>query len=160
MSQMRDLLQNLGDQGLTLGCVESMTGGLFAAEATAIPGASSVFKGGIVAYTPAVKTKVIGVPQEMIDEKGVVSADVAQSMAQRGRRLLGADIVLAVTGNAGPTAEPGDAPVGQAYFALASKEGVWTFGYLFSGERNEIRKAAVDMMVRFGFSQVARIKAE
>jgi len=153
MANMNDLLQALAERGLTLGSVESMTGGLFAAEATSIPGASQVYKGGIVSYSVPVKVNNVGVEQKLIDENGVVSAPVAQAMADHGREALGVDVCLSVTGNAGPTAEPGDAPVGSVFFGLATKDGVWTFGYNFEGERNEIRQAAVKMMISFGLSQ-------
>ena len=153
MANMHDLLQTLADRGLTLGSVESMTGGLFAAEATRIPGASAVYKGGVVSYSSEVKVNVVGVEKNLIDDYGVVSAPVATAMARHGRETLGVDICLSVTGNAGPTAEPGEAPVGMVYFGLATKDGVWAFGYSFEGERNAIRAAALQMMINFGLSQ-------
>ena len=153
MSRMHDLLQSLADKGKTLGSIESMTGGLFAAQATDIPGASNVFKGAIVSYSEEVKIKALGVDPNIIDEHGVVSALVAQQMAAKGREVLGVDIALSITGNAGPTAEPGDAPIGQVYLGLATKDGVWSFGYKFEGTRQEIRQKAVELMITFGLSQ-------
>ena len=158
MNRMHSLLQNLADRGLTLGCVESMTGGLFAAEATSIPGASNVFKGGLVTYSVELKNKLLGLEPELIEKEGVVSQRVAEFMARNGREALNADVVLSVTGNAGPTAEEGEEPVGKAYFGLATKDGVWAFGYQFEGERNAIRKAAVEMMVTFGLSQFPKVE--
>ncbi|MCR5349040.1 MAG: CinA family protein [Bacilli bacterium] len=153
MNHMHDLLQNLADLGLTLGTVESMTGGLFAAKATDIPGASHVFKGAIVSYSAEVKEKTVGVDAGLIANNGVVSEPVAKEMAVKGREALGVDVCLSVTGNAGPSAEEGEAGVGQVYFSLATKDAAWTFGYTFEGTRQEIREAAVDMMVSFGLSQ-------
>ena len=153
MSRMHDLLQSLADKGKTLGSIESMTGGLFAAQATDIPGASNVFKGAIVSYSEEVKIKALGVDPNIIDEHGVVSELVAQQMAAKGREVLGVDIALSITGNAGPTAEPGDAPIGQVYLGLATKDGVWSFGYKFEGTRQEIRQKAVELMITFGLSQ-------
>ena len=153
MSRMRDLLQNLADKGLTLGSVESMTGGLFAAKATEVPGAGNVFKGAIVSYSVPVKENLLGVNGKTISANGVVSERVAKEMALCGREKLGVDVALAVTGNAGPTAEPGEAKVGEVYFALATKDAVWAFGYHFEGNRQSIREQAVDMMVSFGLSQ-------
>ena len=158
MSRMHDLLQNLADRNLTLGSVESMTGGLFASCAAEIPGASNVFKGGIVSYSVDVKAKVLGIDPKFIEENGVVSEAVAAEMARNGRKVLGVDVVLSVTGNAGPSAEPGEAGVGDVCFALATKDGVWSFRYHFEGERNEIRADAVDMMVSLGLSSFPAAK--
>ena len=155
MNRMHSLLQSLADKNKTLGTIESMTGGLFAARATEIPGASNVFKGSIVSYSSEVKEKVLGVNPKIIEEEGVVSELVAQQMAAKGRELLGVDVALSITGNAGPTAEPGDAPIGQVYLGLATKDGVWSFGYKFEGTREEIREKAVELMITFGLSQAA-----
>ncbi len=160
MARMFDLLQSLADRGMTLGSVESMTGGLFAARATDIPGASGVYRGGIVAYSAEVKEKVVGVNAGIIDKYGVVSEQVAKELARLGREKLGVDVVLAVTGNAGPTAEPGEAPVGQVYFSLATKDAVWTFGYKYEGDREQIRDQAVHMMINFGLSQFPPLPKE
>lgn len=158
MADMHDLLQTLADRRLTLGSVESMTGGLFAAEATCYPGASAVFKGGIVSYSEQVKAEIVGVDPKTIRAYGVVSAPVAEEMAARGREKLGVDVCVSVTGNAGPTAEPGEAPVGKVYFGFANENSVWSFGYDFQGTRQEIREAAVDMMIAFGLSHFPQEK--
>lgn len=160
MKKMHDLLQNLADRGLTLGSVESMTGGLFAAEATSVPGSSGVFKGAIVSYSAEVKEKVVGVDPEIIQECGVVSEQVAREMAARGREALGVDVAIAITGNAGPTAERGKAPIGQIYLGLSTEDAVWAFGYRLEGERDEIRAKAVKLMVEFGLSQFPPLPEE
>ena len=158
MNRMHEFLQNLADRRLTLGCVESMTGGLFASEVTSIPGASNVFKGGIVSYSVELKNKLVGLDLGLIEREGVVSQRVAEEMARKGREVLGVDVALSITGNAGPTAEEGEEPVGKVYLGLATAEGVWAFGYQFEGERNAIRKQAVDLMVTFGLSQFPKIE--
>ena len=152
MNPMHDLLQGLANKHLTLGTVESMTGGLFAAEATSIPGASHVFKGSIVTYSNQIKTGLVGVSPATIQVHGVVSDAVAKEMARLGRQRLGVDVCISVTGNAGPTAEPGKAPVGEVHLALATKKAVWAFGVNCKGDRESIRKQAVDLMVQFGLS--------
>ncbi len=157
MNRMHELLQNLADRGLTLGSVESMTGGLFAGQATSIPGASNVFKGGLVVYSAELKSKLLGIDPALIESEGVVSQIVAENMARKGREVLGVDVVIAITGNAGPTAEEGEEPVGKVYLGLATKDGVWAFGYEFSGERNAIRTQAVELMVTFGLSQFSKV---
>ena len=155
MSRMHNLLQNLANSGKTLGVIESMTGGLFAEKATEIPGASNVFKGGLVTYSREVKEKILAIKPELIDEEGVVSELVAQQMAAKGREVLGVDVALSITGNAGPTAEPGEAEIGQVYLGLATEDGTWSFGYKLEGERQEIREKAVELMITFGLSQAA-----
>ena len=88
--------------GLTLATAESCTGGLVAARLTAVPGASAAFLGGLVAYANDVKRAGLGVPEELLEEHGAVSAEVAQAMAHGIRERLGADVGVAVTGVAGP----------------------------------------------------------
>ena len=115
--------QYLAEQGLTIGCAESCTGGLIAKRLTDVPGASKVFKGGIISYTNEVKHNVLGVPQEMLDEFGAVSAPVAQAMAEGSRKVLGCDIALASTGVAGPDPDDRGNEVGTMFVAIATPDG-------------------------------------
>lgn len=107
------VVRDLGERGLTLAIAESLTGGLVAARLTAVPGASTVFRGGVVAYEAAVKHQVLGVTAE-----GVVSEECAREMAEGVRRLLGADVGLALTGVAGPDPLEGEPP-GTVIFGFA-----------------------------------------
>ena len=113
----------LKEKGLTLGAAESCTGGLVAKRITDLPGASAVFKGGVVSYTNEVKAGVLGVPQEMLDEFGAVSAQVARAMAQGARKVLGCDLAVSLTGVAGPDPDDRGNPVGLVYAALDTPEG-------------------------------------
>ena len=140
---MKKLLEAYKEKGLTLGSVESMTGGLFSAKFTEIPGSSAVFKGGIVTYSSEEKINIVGVKKETIDKHGVVSEEVAKEMAEQGRKLLNVDVCVSVTGNAGPTCEPGGKPVGCFYVAAASKNGVVVKGYSKTQKRNRVRNSAV-----------------
>ena len=140
---MEKLLQELKNKSLTLGSVESMTGGLFSAKFTEIPGSSAVFKGGIVTYSCEEKINIVGVKKETIEKYGVVSEQVAIEMAEKGRQLLNVDICVSVTGNAGPTTEPGGKPVGCFYIGISTKNGTTAEVYQKSGKRSEIRKSAV-----------------
>ena len=117
---IRDLLK---EQGLTLGCAESCTGGLIAKRMTDLSGASQVFKGGVVSYTNEVKANVLGVPQEMLDQYGAVSAPVAQAMAEGARKVLNCDIAIATTGVAGPDKDDRGNEVGTMFVAIATKDG-------------------------------------
>ena len=140
---MKKLLEAYKEKGLTLGSVESMTGGLFSAKFTEIPGSSVVFKGGIVTYSVEEKINIVCVKKETIEKYGVVSEEVAKEMAERGRKLLNVDVCLSVTGNAGPTCEPGGKPVGCFYIAIASKNGTFVEAHLKSQKRNRVRNSAV-----------------
>ena len=107
------LLGLLRERGWTLGLAESLTGGMVGSRLADVPGASDVYRGSIVSYATDVKRTVLGVTAEM-----VVSAESAIQMAEGARRVLGADVGLAVTGVAGPTEQEGR-PVGTVYFGLA-----------------------------------------
>ena len=140
---MKKLLQAFKEKGLTLGSVESMTGGLFAAEVTSIPGSSSVFKGSLVTYSVEEKVKICGVKKATIDKYGVVSEEVAKEMAEKGRKLLNVDVCVSVTGNAGPTCEPGGKPAGCFYIGVSDKNGTVVNCFQINGKRNGVRNRAV-----------------
>ena len=140
---MKNLLKLLAEKGLTLGSVESMTGGLFAGKFTSVPGSSKVFKGSVVTYATEIKEKVVGVKSETIEKFGVVSEEVACEMAECGRKLLNVDICVAVTGNAGPTCEPGGKPAGFFCVAVATKNGTSVQAFKKLKKRNGVRNSAV-----------------
>ena len=140
---MKKLLEAFKKSGLTLGSVESMTGGLFAGAFTDVPGASKVFKGSIVTYATEIKEKVVGVKKETIEEYSVVSEQVAREMAECGRKLLNVDVCVSVTGNAGPTCEPGGKPAGCFYVAVATKNDTFVEVFQINKKRNGVRNGAV-----------------
>ena len=140
---MKKLLKHLAEKGLTLGSVESMTGGLFAGEFTSVPGSSKVFKGSVVTYATEIKEKVVGVKSETVDKFGVVSEEVAREMAECGRKLLNVDVCVSVTGNAGPTCEPGGKPAGFFCVAVATKDGTSVETFKKMKKRNGVRNSAV-----------------
>lgn len=150
---MELLLKKLKENNLTLGSIESMTGGLFAAKFTDVPGASKVFKGSVVTYATEIKSSVVGVDSKLIEKYGVVSAEVAYEMAKKGRELLNVDVCVSVTGNAGPTCEPGGKDVGVFYIGLATKNGVFVKECKENGKRNEIRNKAILAMRDFAYSK-------
>ena len=113
------VLKQLAARGLTLAVAESLTGGLISKSVTDVPGASAVFRGGVVSYQTPVKARLLGVDQEVLDSLGPVSRPVARAMAEGVRSLLDADLALAVTGVAGPDPDEFGAPVGLVYVALA-----------------------------------------
>ncbi len=138
------LLRELQERGLTFAAAESCTGGLIAKRITDLPGASAVFRGGVVSYTNDVKRDVLGVSQLLLDEHGAVSAPVAQAMAEGVRRITGASFGISVTGVAGPDRDDRGNEVGTVYLALATPDGSRSFLYRFDGDRTAIRSAAAD----------------
>ncbi len=149
MISARDLLQRMAQRNLKLGCVESLTGGLFGSTLCEVPGASIVFKGGIIAYDPKVKSALANVNASEIKKYGVVSPQVAIQMAEGGRKTLGVDVCVSCTGNAGPDVQEGDKPVGTVYLGLAYQGNVWNLPLELKGYRNEIREATVEAMIAF-----------
>lgn len=111
----------LGDmlraRGLRLAVAESCTGGAISSRLTSVSGASSVFCGGVVAYSNEAKSDLLGVPSALIEAEGAVSEEVARAMAAGARARFGADIGLATTGIAGPTGGTPDKPVGTVWLA-------------------------------------------
>jgi nicotinamide-nucleotide amidase len=116
----------LSQTGMTLATAESCTGGLIARQITAIAGVSPVFPGGVVSYSNDSKVDLLGVPADLIEAHGAVSAEVAAAMATGVRRQLRADLGLSVTGVAGPTGGSALKPVGLVYLGLADANGVQT----------------------------------
>ena len=102
-----------------------ITGGLVAEQITALPGASKIYRGGVVSYWTSVKQGVLGVPQEILDADGPVSEPCARAMAEGARRITGADLAVSVTGVAGPEPDERGVPVGIVYIGLATPDGVF-----------------------------------
>lgn len=136
-----DVLKAL--QGKTLATAESCTGGGIGAAITAVPGASSVFKGGVISYTDWVKNKCLGVDQAVLDKYGAVSAPVAGAMASGVRNLLQTDVAVSVTGLAGPGGDGFGNPVGTVCIGYADKRQTLAKEFHFHGDREEIREQSV-----------------
>jgi nicotinamide-nucleotide amidase len=126
----------------TVACAESLTGGLLVSRLIDPPGASVVVRGGVVAYATEVKASVLGVDESLLVTRGAVDPDVARQMAEGVRRVLGADWGLSTTGVAGPDPQDG-MPVGRVYIAVAGPGGTDVEEHDLSGDRREIRDAAV-----------------
>ena len=109
-------------RGMTFATAESCTGGLIAKRITDVPGASLVFMGGVVSYTDTVKHRVLGVPAEMLEEYGAVSAPVARAMAEGARKATTADLAVSVTGVAGPDRDERGNAVGTVFVGFSSPE--------------------------------------
>ena len=131
--------------GVTFAAAESCTGGLIAKRITDVPGASLVFMGGVVSYTNLVKNRVLGVPAEMLEEYGPVSAPVARAMAEGARRATTADFAVSVTGVAGPERDERGNAVGTVFIGFASPKETVAERFDFGEKsRAEIRAEAAD----------------
>lgn len=129
--------------GVTVATAESLTGGLVAAALTAVPGASDVFAGGVIAYDAEVKAGVLGVDRGLLAEKGPVSEDVALAMAEGVRVVMGADVGVATTGVAGPDPHGGKAP-GTVCVAAVGGQGRASRTLAIAGGRDEVRRRSVE----------------
>lgn len=124
----------------TLGTAESATAGMVAAAITSVPGSSEVFRGGIVAYSAEVKEALLGIPSRTLHQFGLVSSETAEAMAQGGRRALGADVVAAITGSAGP--DRLEAPAGTMVIAVATPDRCAARTLRLPGDRERVRTYA------------------
>ena len=132
------------EKGKTFASAESCTGGNIAHVITLIPGSSEVFKGAAITYATPMKTKVLDVPAETIDEYGVVSQQVVENMAIGVRNLMEADFGVATTGIAGPSGGTEETPVGTVWIGVASAKGVVSKCFNFGKDReNVINRATI-----------------
>jgi nicotinamide-nucleotide amidase len=142
----------LAVSGFTVAVAESCTGGLIAHRLTEVPGSSSYFMEGVVTYSNEAKTRLLGVPEELIERHGAVSAEVAEAMAEGVKRRGATDFGLAVTGVAGPGGGTEAKPVGLVYVALSDDAHTEHRRVMLPGDRHLIRwrasQAALDLLRR------------
>ena len=144
------------EQGKVLATAESCTGGLLAKRITDVPGASAVFRTGVVTYANEAKTQLLGVPEDMLAAHGAVSPQVAASMAEGVRTRYHADFGIGITGIAGPGGGSREKPVGLVWMALAAEEGTFVYAMRSQGRypgrsavRHRAASQALDMLRRF-----------
>ncbi len=131
------ILDLLAEHGWSLGTAESATGGMIAARITSVPGASAVFRGAVVAYVTDIKHGVLGVADHLIEDHGVVSEEVACVMAAHAADVLGADVVISVTGSAGP--DPQERAAGTMIIGVHTPEQVMAKTLFMPGDRERVR---------------------
>jgi nicotinamide-nucleotide amidase len=145
---MTDIAVEIGgllrQKGMTLGTVESATGGLIAHLITEVPGSSDYFKGSIISYSNEIKNRIISVETETLEKHGAVSPQVAEEMALGGKKLLDVDVCLSDTGIAGPGGATSGKPVGLFYLGMAGKSGVFSRKHEFSGNREQNKQDAAE----------------
>lgn len=129
----------LAEKRLTIATAESVTGGLLAQRLVSVPGASAVFRGGVVAYDNRLKTELLGVSPELLAEHGAVSPQVVEAMAVGCRTRFRTDLALSTVGIAGPGGATPDKPVGTVFIALATAAGVSSHTWSWTGTRSEVQ---------------------
>jgi nicotinamide-nucleotide amidase len=136
-------------KGWRLSTAESCTGGLVASRITALAGSSEWFERGYITYSNQAKSEDIDVSQNLIEEYGAVSDQVARAMALGAKQNSGSDIALSITGIAGPTGGSPEKPVGTVCFAwvLANDQMISETKH-FEGDRQQVRQQACDFSLR------------
>lgn len=154
------VLAELEAAGATLAVAESLTGGLVTATLVAVPGASAVLRGGVVAYAADLKHVLLGVDPELLADVGAVDPEVATAMAVGVRVRLGATWGIATTGVAGPDPQDGQ-PVGTVHLAAAGPASVVSRrldlpAEVVAGGRTSVRNAAVEAVLELLRDQAPR----
>jgi nicotinamide-nucleotide amidase len=141
------ILSQLRGLNKSLAVAESCTGGLLSSRFTDVPGASKVFKGGVVCYLNEVKEHLLSVPPCLLEQHGAVSAECAAALATGVAELMETDYALSITGYAGP--EAGHEPAGTIYLGYHSPIGVWSRKVILPGNRTAVRERAVMLSLDF-----------
>ena len=140
-------------KSLTIGAVESATGGRIADRITNIPGSSDYFKGSVIAYSNETKISLLGVKKATLEKYGAVSEQTALEMARSGRKLLNVDICVSDTGVAGPAGGTPSKPVGLFYMGLTAEDTSLSQNHTFQGDREENKRdtaeATLDMLKQY-----------
>jgi len=156
---MNPLAQELGERlrerSLTISVAESCTAGGLAHEITRVPGASTYFLGGVIAYDNAVKTGLLGVPESILVRFGAVSAEVAEAMASSCRSLFETDIAVSITGIAGPGGGTREKPPGLVFVAVADASIARSRRFDFNGSRDKVRSQATEAALMMASSFLA-----
>ncbi|MCV9928257.1 CinA family nicotinamide mononucleotide deamidase-related protein [Flavobacterium sp. LS1R49] len=136
--------QLLTKKGKTVATAESCTGGGIASLLSVVSGASIYFKGSVVPYATEVKTAILGISEQLIEENSVVSSAVASAMALSVKRLMKTDYAIATTGNAGPTKGDSNAEIGTIFIAIATPNDVIVEEFNFGQPREKVIDRAIN----------------
>jgi len=144
----------LKQKGYHVSTAESCTGGLIAANIIDISGASDIFEEGYITYSDRVKEKVLGVSAETIARHTVVSSEVAKEMAKGTQEKTGSELTISVTGYAGPGDAEDGTKAGTVYVGTCYKGKAEAKGFLFLGDRRQVREQAAEEAIRFGLERI------
>tara|TARA_B100000427_G_scaffold315954_1_gene310551 strand:- start:893 stop:1366 length:474 start_codon:yes stop_codon:yes gene_type:complete len=145
MSSLEKVIASkLKELNKTLSIAESCTGGAICSKLVSNSGASTYFKGGVVCYSTESKVNILGIEKGLIDNKSVVSVEVADIMAKKVKEMFNTDFSIATTGNIGPTKGDSDAPIGKVFISIANDEIINTLEFDLKGDRDSIIKMVVE----------------
>jgi PncC family amidohydrolase len=156
MSLLNNLQQLCIEKGVSIAVAESCTAGLIASKLTFLPGSSSYFNGGVVAYQNEIKTKILGVSQSIIDEKTEVSVEVVNQMAKSILEKFDANFAIATTGYAGPAGGTNKNPIGTVFIAIASVVGVVVNRFVFLGDRQSVVNQASESALSLLYNEIKK----
>ena len=156
MLLLNNLQQLCIEKGVSVAVAESCTAGLIASKLTALPGSSSFFKGGVVAYQNEIKTRILEVSQSIIDEKTEVSAEVVKQMAQSILEKFDTNFAIATTGYAGPAGGTNKNPIGTVFIAIASVVGVVVSRFVFLGDRQSVVNQASESAISLLYNEIKK----
>jgi PncC family amidohydrolase len=146
----------LSERGLWLAVAESSTGGKIGKLVTDVPGSSTYFKGGVIAYANEVKAQVLGVRSETLDTFGAVSEETVLEMANGVRVKLGADIGLSVSGIAGPGGGTDEKPIGTTWIGMCTPHAENAYNFMFNGDRHAIREQTAQTALKIVVDYLSR----
>ena len=156
MSLLNNLQQLCIEKGVSVVVAESCTAGLIASKLTTLPGSSSYFNGGVIAYHNKIKTKILGVSQSIIDEKTEVSSEVVNQMAKSVLEKFDANFAIATTGYAGPAGGTDKNPIGTVFVAIASVVGIVVNRFVFLGNRQSIVNQASESALSLLYNEIKK----
>ena len=156
MSLLNNLQQLCIEKGVSVVVAESCTAGLIASKLTTLPGSSSYFNGGVIAYHNKIKTKILGVSQSIIDEKTEVSSEVVNQMAKSVLEKFDANFAIATTGYAGPAGGTNKNPIGTVFIAIASVVGVVVSRFVFLGNRQSVVNQASESALSLLYNEIKK----
>ena len=156
MLSLNNLHQLCIEKGVSIAVAESCTAGLIASKLTALPGSSSYFNGGVVAYHNKIKMEILGVRQSIIDEKTEVSVEVVNQMAKSVLEKFDANFAIATTGYAGPSGGTNKNPIGTVFIAIASVVGIVVNRFVFLGNRQSIVNQASESALSLLYNEIKK----
>ncbi len=141
-----DLVKLLISKNITISSIESFTGGLAASKIVEIPGSSKIFPGSLVSYSSLIKENVLGVDKNIIEKYTVISKECVIEMLKKGKEMFKSDIVIAFSGNAGPSSIE-DTTLGLCFMGIFYKDELYIYKKEYKNmSRNEIRNKSVDFI--------------